>query len=81
MVHSESELLYRVHLKVSQFVMLLPPGIENSGNICFASAVLHCLLNQKLFREVVEDVEQSHLPECRECKQSEIVNKYYILAE
>lgn len=50
-------------------MMLLPPGIQNSGNVCFASTVLHCLLNQKLIREVLHDVEQSHLPECRECKQ------------
>lgn len=34
----------------------------------FALQVL-CLLNQKLIREVLHDVEQSHLPECRECKQ------------
>ena len=29
--------------------MLLPPGIKNEGNICLASCVLHCPLNQEDF--------------------------------
>ena len=45
-----------------------PPGIHDSGNICFA---IHCLFNQELFRRALHDVIESHLPGCRECKQGE----------
>ena len=49
--------------------MKQPPGIHNSGNICFASSVIHCLFNQELFRRALHDVREEHLPGCRECKQ------------
>ena len=36
--------------------MKVPPGIQNSGNICFAnSSVLQCLFNQQFFRLVLFD--------------------------
>ena len=47
--------------------MKLPAGIHNTGNICFASCVLQLLFNQGIFREVLEDVKQSHSPECEKC--------------
>jgi ubiquitin C-terminal hydrolase len=49
--------------------MLLPPGIRNEENICFASSILQCLLNQQLFRKVFIDVGASHASACKECKQ------------
>ena len=52
----------------SSVVMKLPPGIQNSGNICFASSILHCLFNQSFFRDLLYDVKQSHSPECENCK-------------
>ena len=49
--------------------MLLPPGIHNSGNICFASSILQCLLNLQLFREMFHDVGEVHMPTCEDCKK------------
>ena len=49
--------------------MLLPPGIRNDGNACFASSVLQCLFNQELFRKILADIQDSHAPACKECKQ------------
>ena len=43
--------------------MLLPPGIKNEGNICFASCVLHSLLNQEEF--CMQHLQQG----CSECQQ------------
>ena len=45
--------------------MLFPPGIKNEGNICFASSVLQCLLNQKVF---VEALDKLHEPLCSQCQ-------------
>ena len=50
-------------------MMKVPPGIQNSGNICFASSVLQCLFNQQFFRHVLLDLKQSHCPVCENCKQ------------
>ena len=44
---------------VKYIVSQLASGIHINGNICFASNVLHVCLNQKLFRELVLDTEQS----------------------
>ena len=44
------------HQRYTRMEMLLPPGISNSGNICFASSILQCLFNQQLFREVLQDI-------------------------
>ena len=54
--------------------MLQPPGTHNSGNVCFATSILHCLFNQELFREVLRDVRQSHLPVCGEYNQGDLHN-------
>ena len=49
--------------------MLLPPGIKNEGNICFASSILHCLLNQKDFCRLLDAVKLQHLQQsCIQCK-------------
>ena len=48
--------------------MLIPPGIRNCGNICFASSILQCLFNQGIFRKAVSDVGELHIPSCEECK-------------
>ena len=50
--------------------MLLPPGIRNRANICFASSVLQYLLNQQLFKTTIEKLQVSHMPTCEECQQS-----------
>ena len=50
--------------------MLLPPGIKNEGNICFASCILHCLLNQEDFCGLLNDVKVQHLQQgCSQCQQ------------
>ena len=40
--------------------MLLPPGIKNEGNICLASCVLHCPLNQEDICSLLNDVKVQH---------------------
>ena len=57
-------------------MLMVPPGIQNSGNICFASSVLQCLFNQKLFRAVLHDLGESHNPGCRNCKQGNCVHSF-----
>ena len=42
--------------------LLLPPGIRNERNICFASCILQCLFNQPLYRKVLADLGVSHTP-------------------
>ena len=49
--------------------MLVPPGIQNSGNTCFASSILHCLFNQQLFRSAFHEIMSSHVSVCKESKQ------------
>ena len=50
--------------------MLLSPGIKNEGNICFASCVLHCLLNRENFCSLLNDVKVQHLQQgCSQCQQ------------
>ena len=49
--------------------MLFPPGFENTGNICFASSVLQCLLNQQVFKEALDTIGVYHTPACQECQQ------------
>ena len=51
--------------------VLLPSGIRNDGNICFASSVLQCIFNQKLFRKVFADVAVCHAPSCDVCKEGD----------
>ena len=36
--------------------MLLPSGFRNDGNVCFASAALHLLLNQEVLKKLLDDV-------------------------
>ena len=50
-------------------MVLLPPGIRNEGNICYASSILHLLMNQRVFVEVLDDVRLEHLPSCCDCVQ------------
>ena len=47
--------------------MLLPPGIRNEGNICFASSILQCLLNQPFFIEGLEALRMQHMERCNQC--------------
>ena len=56
----------RVHAEMTS---LSPPGITNEGNICFASSILHCLLNQQVFIRVLDRVKLQHSPRCNECQQ------------
>ena len=58
--------------------VLLPPGIRNEGNICFASSILQCLLNQTLFKKVLADIGVSHVPACDVCEQGCWLNYVYI---
>ena len=53
---------------------LLPPGIRNDGNICFASSILQCLLNQPLFRKLLADIGVSHVSACDVCAQGYWLN-------
>lgn len=48
---------------------LVPPGIKNRANICFASSTLQCLLNQEVFRRAFADVGTSHVSACKSCQE------------
>ena len=48
---------------------MLPPGILNEENICFASCILQCLFNQPLYKKVISDLEMAHVSTCDICKQ------------
>ena len=39
---------------------LIPPGITNIGNICYASSVLHCFFNQEVFVKGLEELSNLH---------------------
>ena len=57
-----------------------PPGIANTGNICYASSVLHCLLNHSIFREVAESIVMNHNQEqCKVCSKTGIIITYIML--
>ena len=56
---------------------LVPPGIRNDGNKCFASSVLQCLFNQELFRSIFSSVGGSPAPACENCKKGGLLNKRY----
>ena len=58
-------------------------GVRNRATICFASTeavrlrcILQYLFNQQLFRKGIEDVEVSHVPACKDCRQGP-VRVYY----
>lgn len=48
---------------------LLPPGISNIANNCYASSVYRCLLNHPVFLSRVPKVIQEHdILKCNQCK-------------
>ena len=61
----------------AEMTSLSPPGTTNEGNICFASSILHCLLNQRVFFRVLDRVKLQHSPRCNECQQG-LFNCHYI---
>ena len=71
----ESAVSYRwifVCVGKDKITMLLPPGIRNDGNICFASSILQCLFNCPLFQKMIIDVGVSHTPTCKCCKEGKL---------
>ena len=36
--------------------IILPPGIRNEGNLCYAISVVQCLFNHSTFRDSLADV-------------------------
>ena len=56
--------------------ILLPPGIKNDENICFASSILQCLFNLGVFRKVLADVGVSHVPACDICKDGWYIKRF-----
>ena len=51
--------------------MLFPPGIENTGSVCFASSTLQCLLNLQVFKRALDTIGMYHTPVCQECQQGQ----------
>ena len=40
--------------------LLVPPGIRNIGQICYASSVLQCLFNQEVFSNALQRLSTVH---------------------
>ena len=40
---------------VHEMENLYPPGVRNTANVCYASSIIHCLLNQEIFKRAFED--------------------------
>ena len=60
--------------------MLFPSGIENTGNVCFASNTLQCLLNLQVFKRALDTIGMYHTPVCQECQQGQFsLASYYDL--
>jgi len=57
--------------------IILPPGIRNEGNICYAISVVQCLFNHSTFRDSLAEVcafheEDGHV-QCEMCLQKGMV--------
>ena len=48
------------------FKALLPPGITNSANNCFASSVIQCLLNHSVILSTLKEINEEH-DVCEKC--------------
>lgn len=56
-----------------------PPGIQNSGNSCYANSVFQCLLHHPTFNDLANDIVAHHnKAECRLCNDPGDV-KYIIM--
>jgi len=51
-------------------MLRFPPGIENSGNLCFATSILQVLLNQQVFRKIFACLVNLH-KNYQECESGE----------
>ena len=64
-----------IAVEIQRLGMVFSPGIRNSGNVCFASWILQCLLNQQLFQKATDDAASFHKHKCYDCMKA----KFYIL--
>jgi len=55
--------------------IILPPGIRNEGNICYAISVVQCLFNHSTFRDSLAEVCAFHEGDgqCEMCLQKGMV--------
>jgi len=55
--------------------IILPPGIRNEGNICYAISVVQCLFNHSTFRDSLAEVCAFHEEDgqCEMCLQKGMV--------
>lgn len=68
------------HFLIVHLLMLLYT-FWNTQQWTLPAVFLHCLFNQKLFRELLHDVKQSHMPVYGECKQACITVVKYIQSQ
>ena len=54
--------------------VLMPPGISNTSNNCFASSVIHCLFNHPVFLSLSSKITEDHQL-CTKCGRNG--NKHY----
>ena len=60
-----------IRTEVALADMLFPPGIRNSGSVCFATCILQCLFNQQLLQKFIHEVASLHKSSCSDCTKGQ----------
>ena len=47
--------------------ILIPPGISNTANVCYANSMLQCLFNQEVFVEACHMLVEHHSKAAKKC--------------
>lgn len=52
---------------------LYPPGIVNIASICYSSSLFQCLLNHRVFQEVIAEIVKEHTSSSCPCRRGNII--------